>query len=144
MEKYYDNVVSSKAKSSLVDITNCVGTRINADANNDGSIECSKLAESTYVSILPLYDYINASLDSSCRTATDKSCSNYNYLAKSSVAWWTLTINTKQNTTAYTIANVAKRENLNYIGYTRVVVKLSENSIYARGEGTKANPYIIK
>ena len=47
---------------------------------NDGSIEKSSLLEKQYIGLLPLYDYINASIDTNCNSALTESCTNYNYL----------------------------------------------------------------
>lgn len=144
LQIYYNKVFTDRAKTKLARMNTCVGSRLNADNKNDGSIECSKLANESLVSLLPAYDFINSSLDKNCKTIIDKSCSNYNYLTKYSATWWTLTTNKNYPTTAYVISSFGSRKDLNASAYARMVVALNENTIYLRGTGTSNNPYVIK
>ena len=144
LQIYYNKVFTDRAKTKLARMDTCVGSRLNADNKNDGSIECSKLANESLVSLLPAYDFINSSLDKNCKTIIDKSCSNYNYLTKYSATWWTLTTNKNYPTTAYVISSFGSRKDLNDDAYARMVVALNENTIYLRGTGTANNPYVIK
>ena len=74
-QKKYD-----KHLNSLTTYTLCIGKRNDLDTSKDGSIECSSPLENQYIGLLPLYDYMNASLDSICLNANSKECQNYNYL----------------------------------------------------------------
>lgn len=143
LDKYYDDF-STELKTKLVLTNNCVGTRLRKDSKNDGSIECSKLAEPTYVSLLPIYDYINASIDKNCKSVNDLSCSNYNYLVKYSEPWWTLTVNKNYDTTAYVVSNSASRVAFTKSNYVRMVVTLNDNIIYSGGSGKKSDPFLLK
>ena len=143
LDKYYENF-SDDLKTKLVLTTNCVGHRLRNDAKNDGSIECSELADSTYVTLLPIYDFINASVDENCKSINDVSCANYNYLTKFSASWWTLTVNKNINTTAYVINSSPSRVDLNKSHYARMVITLNDNVIYTSGSGKKSDPYLVR
>lgn len=144
LDTYYENIYTEYLKKKMVNVTNCVGARRKTDNKNNGSIECSKLSENSFVSLLPTYDFINASLDKNCKTINDKSCSNYNYLTKFSGSWWMLTVSADVDTKAYVANKSARADNFTDDYYARTVISLNENTIYTTGDGTSTNPYIIK
>ena len=126
-------------KSALVPMDMCIGKRSEAETMNDSSVECSnKMQEQQYIGLIPLYDYINASLDHQCRSASSKACANYNYLVNKAGKWWTLTGDGSRGTKVYGV---------NYTGaitsdfadskkYLRYVVAIDGTLIYSKGNGT--------
>lgn len=137
----------SNVKSAMVPMDMCVGKRSEAESVNDSSIECSNvMQEKKYIGLLPLYDYINASLDYQCRSASSRACANYNYLVNKVGKWWTLTADGSRGTKVYGV---------NYTGaitsdfadskkYIRYVVAIDGTLIYSKGNGTQENPYVFK
>ena len=123
-----------------------IGRRYDNDNYNDGSIEKSEIVENEYIGLLPLYDYINASIDNNCNSAETYSCANYNYLNHYTVPWWTLTANAGNTFKVFTInadgAIFSKKaiETAN----VRPVIYLVNDAIYVSGDGTYDNPYIVK
>ena len=117
-----------------------------ADLYNDGSIEKSEVFENQYIGLLPLYDYINASIDTNCNSANTNTCSNYNYLSLYGYTWWTLTADASNTYKVFRVATNGtiglSRASSN--GYLRPVIQLAKDAIYVSGNGTSEDPYIIK
>ena len=100
--------------------------------------------EKQFIGLLPLNDYLNASLDKNCTTSISPSCQNYNYLAKYQYNWWTMT-GTSLNT--YNVYKINKSPSLtaaNSTAVPRLVLHLAKDAIYVSGDGTFNNPYILK
>lgn len=147
LDIYYSNekYFSSELKQKLVAKKVCVGPRSITDNKNDGSIECRQLSEDAmYFSILPIYDFLNASLDKNCKLAEDRTCSNYNYLNRFNEIWWLLTTNSKATYRGYVAQSAISRKNLSYQAYVRAVAYLNSNVLYYGGSGTYSDPYIVK
>ena len=103
-----------------------------------------RIIEKQFIGLLPLYDYLNASLDTNCTTSISTSCMNYNYLAKYQNNWWTMT-STSLNT--YNVFHISKSPALtsaSSTAYVRPVLHLAKDAIYVSGDGTSENPYIVK
>ncbi len=124
----------------------CAEKRGETDIKNDGSIECNKTLNNQYIGLLPLYDYINASLDELCTNASSKECQNYNYLVNSKDKWWTATGNTKNTFNVYYInyyGQITTDEAAASANY-RYVLALNKNVLYKSGSGTSADPYEVR
>lgn len=144
LNKFYQDSFTGNDKSALLPIDVCIGKRSEAETIKDGSVECSNIMnQQQYVSLLPIYDYLNASIDFQCRSTVDRGCSNYNYLVNKAGKWWTLTADGSRGTKVYGI---------NYTGavtsdfadskkYARFVIKIDGNLIYRSGNGTSDSPY---
>lgn len=144
---YEDKTLFTDGTKNLLSIhTLYVGKRAETDNVNDGSIEKSQVIENQYIGLLPLYDYINASIDGNCTTAITDSCSNYNYLSIYNYSWWTLTADASNTYKTYRVSSTgtvsASRAASN--GYIRPVIHLAKDALYISGNGTAENPYIIK
>ena len=151
MRTYLENLYNSEElftssdKMLLTPYTLQVGNRTLSQTANDGSIEGSVTIENSYIGILPAYDYINASIDTSCVSTESSSCKNYNYMAYFDFAWWLSTGNSESTHQAYKV-------NLGTLTFgmanqdSRVlpVVRLVRDALYVSGDGTKDNPYVIK
>lgn len=151
MRTYLENLYNSEElftssdKMLLTPYTLQVGNRALSQTANDGSIEGSVTIENSYIGILPAYDYINASIDTSCVSTESNSCTNYNYMSYFDFAWWLSTGNSESTHQAYKV-------NLGTLDFgmanqdSRVlpVVRLVKDALYVSGDGTKDNPYVIK
>lgn len=141
-----NELFNNETKTKLSSYTLYLGKRSENEAINDGSIEKSKVLENQYIGLLPLYDYINASIDLNCNSAITNSCSNYNYLADYGYNWW---VQTADSITTYKVFRITSEGTVeltkaNTNGYLRPVIHLATDVLYASGDGTLENPYIIK
>ena len=151
VSRIYDNTVAfDEIKESDMELfakqTLYTGKRGEADVYNDGSIEKTNILENQVFGLLPLYDYINASIDENCISAKTRSCSNYNYLNKYDYNWWTITGDTD---TTYKVYRVADNGSIDLIransyGYLRPTVLLESDVLYVSGDGSYEKPYIVK
>lgn len=148
-EIYNSDKFSEEEKALIVPKQLCIGARSEEDITNDGTIECSTLtSENVYVGLIQTNEYLNASLDSACKTIDDSECQNYNYLASnsSSSSWWTITP-VKENTyQAYYIESYGRIEakNCSNSAAIRPVIYISKDVMFDSGKGTEEEPYIVK
>ncbi len=145
IKNYYDSNIK-KYEKYLASYDLCVGKRLQSSVEKNGSLECSELIESQYIGLLPVSDYLNASLDGLCQTTTSKECQNYNYLATYNVKWWTMTANMK-NTASVFLVNAKGYIESDYASSSndrRYVVTLSSDVLYKSGNGTKDDPFVIR
>jgi len=146
-EIYNDETIFTVDNKKLLTAhTLYIGSRTTEDKINNGSIEKKKLLKNQYIGLLPLYDYINASIDKKCKAASTDSCINYNYLNKFNLNWWTLT---SDSTSSYRVYRVSSNGTIDLIrassqSYIRPVIHLAGDAIYASGDGTLENPYKIR
>lgn len=144
---YQGDTLFKKETKNLVSVhTLYTGKRYETDNYNDGSIEKSEILDNQYLGLLPLYDYLNASIDDNCYSAITNSCSNYNYLNHYSYNWWTLTGDTSNTYKVYRISSNGTVSTLRASsnGYIRPVIYLAKDALYVSGNGTEQNPYTIK
>lgn len=144
---YYEEepkLFSKNIKAKLLKFNACVGTRADNELSRDGGPECSEMVEAK-VSLLPVYDFLNASLDPDCTNTVAPSCQNYNYLAAEGGFW---------------LANGVSSDNamvylVDYQGYVnstyansdqklRLVVRVGTDMMIEKGNGTRKNPYVIR
>lgn len=124
----------------------CYGKRADDNTTKNGSLECNEILTNEYIGILPLYDYLNASLDGLCTTSVSKECQNYNYLVNDDFSWWTMTGNLKSTYHVYSISYRGEVES-DYASdrnMIRYVIALNSDVLYASGDGTYENPYIVR
>lgn len=146
-EIYQGESLFNKSSKQLLAIHSLyTGKRYETDIYNDGSIEKSTFLDNQYIGLLPLYDYINASLDMNCNSGTTASCANYNYLNHFEYTWWTLTADAANSYKAFRVTNDGVIETMKTAtnGYIRPVVYLAKDALYAGGTGTESDPYIAK
>ena len=136
--------ITSEDKMLVVAHQLNIGKRTGNDTDKTGSLEQSNVIENQFIGLLPLYDYLNASLDTNCTTSVSKSCTNYNYLAKYKYNWWSMTATSSNTYRAYRINGYASLISTNASGAVRPVLYLTKEALYVSGDGTKDNPYIVK
>lgn len=141
-----DTLLNNSSKQLLTVHSLYVGKRYETDIYNDGSIEKSTFIDGQYIGLLPLYDYINASLDMNCNSSLTASCANYNYLNHFEYTWWTLTADHSNSYKVFRISNDGNIETMKAStnGYIRPVIYLAKDVLYAGGTGTESDPYIVK
>ena len=132
-------------KGLITPHTACVANRTKDDTSRDGSTECSKTLENEYFSLLPIYDYMNASLDENCQKVLNDSCSNYNYLSSSSdSSWWLATGVGDDTESVYYVDGKIETSYGSYNRSGRLMVHLNKYVSYVSGSGTVDDPYVIK
>ncbi len=137
-EKPSTDLIKTKAVGKDI----CVGKRSDTDTATDGSLECSDVLENQYYSLLPMYDYMNASLDKGCTTALSQECNNYNYLSQYHT--WMMTGATSSSYEAYKLGTSLQKSRTYTNGGIRFVNYLSKRLVYVSGSGTELDPYIVK
>ena len=142
-QEVYDKL-DDKTKSKLILKDLCVGKRSIKDTKKDGSIECKNTLKTEYLSLLTAYDFMNASLDANCKTITDKSCGNYNYLVSYGKSFWLVTGNSENTYSGYKVSEYASTSNLSTSSIARLVININKNLVYVGGNGTETDPYIVK
>ena len=153
LQDLYDGktIFNSYAKNLIIPHSISLGKRDDNDTDKSGSLENATILENQYIGLLPLSDFLNASLDKNCTSSISASCQNYNYLSKFVRTWWTATASKKNSYQVYKISG----KNYGYGGYSslstanskalpRFVVYVSRDAMFVSGDGTKKNPYIIK
>lgn len=143
LKGFYDSFFAEH-HAYLRNMDACVHSRSEYDTKKDGSIECYT-TYSTPISLLSLYDYMNASLDFFCLKSTDRNCSNYNYLSKTTNHFWFLN-GTNEDTFHVYYANASllgaiQLDSANAKKYIRVVIALPTDIQFKDGIGTKNQPY---
>ena len=141
---YYDNYFSENLKSKVVLKDICVGLITENTLKGNGKAVCSKTLNTDYASLLTVYDFMNASLDTNCKKTTDYSCSNYNYLTDYDRSFWLLNADSEKSWKGFKYSSAITSSNLSTTSSARVVINLNKNLIYSGGNGTYENPYIIK
>lgn len=120
------------------------GKRSKTDNSKNGSTEGSYTIDNQYLSLLPLYDYLNASTDINCTSTFAESCANYNYLAKYNFNWWLATANSENTHQVYKVSDNVMLENASNTAYLRPVIYLTKDAMYVSGDGSKENPYKVR
>lgn len=140
-----EQYISEQSKANLAYRPICIGKRSADNLEMNINEECETTILDQLFGLPYVVDYVSASTDSNCKTIDDESCTNYNYLMNSSLSSWTLNAQ-KENTyrvfsvsrSGYSSSGASNEKSL------RPTIYLSNNSLYAGGNGTKVDPYIIK
>lgn len=145
LESYYKNLEPT-LKNSTTTFNACYGNRSLDDTNNSGQTECSRVIDNANIALLPIYDYIKASIAPACQKASSQECRNYNYLVNNDSSWWTNTGNAGDTTSIYYITSSGEidKDRGNNKKVARYIVALKPNTLYLEGDGTSKNPYQIR
>ena len=137
--------LSDSDKSKLISFNMCIGKRAETETGVEQAVECTEMARDIKVGLLTASDYMNASIDPSCTTASSLNCQNYNYLL-TDMNWWTVTACTKDSHCAYMVEANSGLKAANTLMYARIrpVIHLNTNVLYKSGTGTKNDPYTVK
>lgn len=137
-------ILTKEDRTKTVSFNSCVANRSGSDTSKNGSSECS-ITYKTKISLLPVYDFLNASLDSNCINTESPSCQNYNYLTSDS-SYWLANGKSELSSKVYVISGS------NYIfpktseeeAYVRPVIHVGIDAMLQKGKGTKKNPFVIR
>lgn len=145
IKNFYDTNLSNY-NNYLTKFDLCVGKRLEDSTDKSSNLECNEKIEKQDIGLLPIFDYMNASLDGLCQTTVSKECQNYNYLVDNKFKWWTMTADMSStfdvfyvNTHGQAVSDYASAKAQN-----RFVVAISSDVLYKSGDGTKENPYVIR
>lgn len=125
----------------------CIGTRELNDNISKGNLECTKLSKEQYLfGTMTPYEYMRASGDAECTTASNRTCSNFNYLSEGNHSSELLiTTTAKSNYEVYAFEGFDfYLESAKYKKYYYPVITLSQYSFFNSGTGTLEDPYTIK
>ena len=131
--------------SKLVATNLCIGKREIEDPISKGNLECNTLSKDKYFfgTITP-YEYMRASTDKDCVTASSKACQNYNYLLYAD-AEWTITTVASDNYNVFAFDTdefELYRASISKQIYPTII--LNEFAYYKGGNGTLDDPYVVR
>lgn len=138
------NVYTADINNKAIGYDYCIGSRSQEDTTNDGSVECGN-KYNDYISLLTVYDFINASLDRDCSNVKNsRVCQNYNYLVGYEESFWTITpVKGSSSEVYYSNGYYLNSDSAKTKYSLRFVITISGDEIYKSGNGTLDNPYII-
>lgn len=140
-EEYY--ILSEKDRTHLVPYDLCIGKMSTKNNIYDNSVECSQTMQSK-IGLLTVSDYMNASIDTGCKTISNATCQNYNYLAENNY-YWLITGNSENSYNTFNVSgNIIKTRITSLYSKIKPVVTLASNTLIESGTGTEEDPYIIK
>ena len=153
LEKVYTNpsekdkevILSKKDKKKLIPFNLCTAKRLANSEIKDNSAECSEVIKDEMMGLLTLSDYMYASVDENCKSASTKSCKNYNYLVKK-YSWWLVTANKENTYSVFQVSQsgVATIVNASNYAIVRPVIYLNSKTLYKGGTGTLEDPYTVR
>ena len=140
-----EDIIAQSDKAYMVSYSLCVGKRELDSQSRDNTLECKKTINNQRLGLLTLSDYLYASLDPNCKSASNKSCQNYNYLAIDK-DWWLVTADSKSTSTVFKVDQngVIKNDIASTYALVRPVIYLNSKTMYKSGSGTLKKPYTIK
>lgn len=146
LDNYFNgdkSIFKKEDKALIVPSDLCIGARNENATVMDGSIECANKLEKQPLGLLQVNEYPIISLDSGCRLVSNNQCTNYNYLSTLN-NFWTLTANTANSYTVYRVSRRVEVANAESYAVPRIVLNITSDALYTKGNGTENNPYIIK
>ena len=113
------------------------------DTIHDNSQECIQ-SITDKIGLLTVSDFMNASSDENCSFVTSNNCSNYNYLTQNG-SFWLMTPSNKNTYSAFYVSNgTIKETSTSQTKKVRPVITLAADTLISGGDGTEANPFIVK
>lgn len=148
LEELYngDTLFTEKEKLLLSNFDIPIGKISETDNDKSGNTQKSNTWKNQSIGLLPIYDYMNASLDNNCNSTTSLSCTNYNYIIEYEYNFWTPIADSNTSYYVYQISSYdgAYLSKASANGYIRPVIVLAGDTLYTNGDGTIANPYTFK
>lgn len=142
-EEEENYILTEKDKTHLVNFDLCIGKMSKTDTIHDNSIECTQTITDK-IGLLTVSDYMNASADVNCNVVGSNSCQNYNYLSQNGT-FWLMTPSTKDTfSTLYVGTGTVKESEASENKKVRPVITLAANTLISGGDGSQANPYVVK
>ena len=154
LDKIYDNPVkddgekllSKKDETRILAYSLCTAKRSPKSEKNDNTEECAETLKNQKYGLLTLSDYLYASVDPNCKSASTKSCKNYNYLVNKESSWWLVTANNENTSTVFQVGRngAVTAETASNYAVVRPVILLNSKILYKKGEGTLEKPYTVR
>ena len=146
LTNYYDDteVWTDEMKSYITTQTVCVGKRSTTDTTKDGSTECSKTLDNQIFSLVSTYEFLRASLDTTCASTEDKSCKNYNWFSFYEKAIWTMNADADTTHKVWRLYGNLNTASASAGARANVVFNITDKVIYAGGNGTLEDPYTFR
>lgn len=140
-----EDILSKKDKNRLVEFDLCIGKSTLNNENKNNSSECKDILQDQKLGLLTLSDYLYASVDPNCKSASTKSCKNYNYLVIKN-DWWLVTANSNDTATVFEVGSngVVTEDFASNYALVRPVIYLNSNVMYKSGKGTLEKPYKVR
>lgn len=132
-------------KKHIIPVNACIGSREKTNLVISTAVDCSKTLEKQYVGLINPTDYAQASLDPDCGKINDGSCTNFNYMYDTIGSTWTMNSiadNTYQSI-LYVTGHFSATDTNEHNKY-HLVVNLSGNELYQKGNGTLDDPYVVE
>ena len=145
LEQVY-NSLDPLLKEKSTTYSACVGKRSEENVDNSGITECTTRIDDVKISLIPIYEYIKASMSPSCKSPSSRECKNYNYLIIDEASWWTLTGDSADTSSIYYVTSSGEidKDRGNNRKLARYVVALKPGVLFKEGSGTSKNPYVIR
>lgn len=140
-----EDLLSKGDKAKIVSFSVCTGKRSTTSESKNNSEECTQVLQDQKLGLLTLSDYLYASVDPNCKSASSKSCKNYNYLTMKE-DWWLATANKEDTSTVFAVTrngNVNAETAANY-AIVRPVIYLNSRVLYKSGDGTLEKPFKVR
>jgi len=135
---------SNKSKAKLAYMNLCVGARDLTNLSVDGSLECLTRYGNQLIGLPTVSEFLNASNDSNCPQDI-RACSNYNFMARIK-SFWTMTPvlgTTEKVYRVYSDEGLIEKDATSK-HYAYPVIALKPDVAILSGNGTYANPYVLK
>ena len=141
-----EKLLSKKDKTRILAYSLCTGKRSPKSEKNDNTEECAETLKNQKYGLLTLSDYLYASVDPNCKSASTKSCKNYNYLVYKNSNWWLATANNENSSTVFQVGRngAVTAETASNYAVVRPVILLNSKILYKKGEGTLEKPYTVR
>lgn len=141
-----NSIFSDEDKLLLANFNLNIGKIGETDDGKSAELEQSNVIENQYIGLITVRDFMNASLDATCKTPENRSCTNYNFLSDYDYNFFTMTGDKDKS---YNIYQASKTSGLyltraSYKGYVRPVISITKDALYVSGNGTSKKPYIFK
>ena len=138
-------ILSKKDKARLVEYDLCIGKKSSTSEDQKNTEECKQKLSDQKIGLLTLSDFMYASVDPNCKSASSKSCKNYNYLVIRS-DWWLMTASTENTYDVYEVRNngMIKKDAASNYALARPVVHLNDSVLFKSGKGTAEKPYKVR
>ena len=145
VEQEDEMILSDKDRSKIVSHDVCSGKRKLESSSKNNSEECKQKTQNQKLGLLTLSDYLYASLDSNCKSASTKSCTNYNYLAIDQ-EWWLATASSENDYEVFKVDQwgIVTVDTAGTYAIVRPVIYLNSKVMYDSGTGTLTDPFKLK
>ena len=136
---------SDKIKGYIVEKEFCIGKRSSSDKAINKEKEC-KETNLQKVGLITVSDYYRVSTSTGCTEVGKLDCNNYNYLYSYRNNKFVTLTPSADNTYSYYFINDGDYDEVkcNKVNYLYPVIYINNNIIYKSGDGSKADPYVVR